>query len=192
MYYTEYRKLARTGDAVFFSGEGALSEGIKCATFSEWSHVGLVVRTTDPDMVLLWESTTLSNLVDIDTGKKFQGVQVVPLSLRLATYDGAVAVRRSCAAFHPAVDRIISELRREYAGRPYERSTWQLVKAAYDGPFGQNKEDTSSLFCSELVAEAWKRVQWLDTEAPSNEFTPADLAKMDVRWLLSVEPLDVE
>jgi len=50
----------------------------------------------------------------------------------------------------------------------------ELLKSAYDGPFGKNEEDLSSLFCSELVAEAYQRLGLLTEGTPSNEFTPAD------------------
>ena len=75
-------------------------------------------------------------------------------------------------------------LRREVAGREYEQDTLELIKAAYDGPFGHNEEDISSLFCSELVAEAYQRLGLLSEEKPSNEYTPADFSeKRDIALL---------
>ena len=50
-------------------------------------------------------------------------------------------------------------------------------KAAYDGPLGHNEEDLSSLFCSELVAEAYQRIGLLTSAMPSNEYTPKDFAE---------------
>jgi hypothetical protein len=50
--------------------------------------------------------------------------------------------------------RALSNCRHEVSGRPYERDEIELLKSACDGKFGENKEDLSSLFCSELVAEA--------------------------------------
>lgn len=35
------------------------------------------------------------------------------------------------------------------------------------------EEDLSSVFCSELVAEAWQRLGWLDAGVPSDNFWPA-------------------
>ena len=55
-----------------------------------------------------------------------------------------------------------------------------MIKAAYDGPLGHNQEDLSSLFCSELVAEAYQRLGLLPKPPqglPSNEYTPRDFAK---------------
>ncbi len=54
----------------------------------------------------------------------------------------------------------------------------QLFKSAYDFIGGKNKRDTSSLFCSELVAEAYQQMGLLTLDIPSNEFTPADFADL--------------
>ena len=71
----------------------------------------------------------------------------------------------------------LMQLRKELAGKEYEKDTLELIKAAYDGPFGHNEEDLSSLFCSELVAEAYQRLGLLNNEKPSNEYTPADFSE---------------
>ena len=55
----------------------------------------------------------------------------------------------------------------------------ELIKAAYDGWLGENQEDLSSLFCSELVAESYQRMGLLSSASsalPSNEFTPKDFS----------------
>ncbi len=61
----------------------------------------------------------------------------------------------------------------------------ELVKAAYDGPFGRNTEDLSSLFCSELVAEAYQRLGLLSEAKPANEYTPADFSEKKELQLLA-------
>lgn len=169
----------QTGDIVLFSGKGGVSDWIKWFTRGTWSHVGMVVRVPDWDMVMLWESTTLSNLPDIESGKETKGVQLVSLSKRIQTYKGEVAVRRLNADRTPAMLRALQTLRREVAGRQYEADKIELIRAALDGPFGANREDLSSLFCSELVAEAYQRMGLLPDGTgakPSNEYTPKDFS----------------
>jgi hypothetical protein len=64
--------------------------------------------------------------------------------------------------------------------RPYEKDKLELIKAAYDGPLGHNEEDLSSLFCSELVAEAYQKMGLLREPPkglPSNEYTPKDFSE---------------
>ncbi|MCC6130175.1 MAG: hypothetical protein IT186_09635 [Acidobacteria bacterium] len=175
--YIDLRESIQTGDIILFSGKGGISTGIKWMTNSRWSHVGMALRITGWDLVMLWESTTLSNIRDVETGEEKQGVQLVPLSERLKRYDGAVRVR------HLIVDRdnsMLSKLeafRHDMKGRPYEKSKIELLKAAYDGPLGLNQEDLSSLFCSELVAEAYQRMGLLPNSPHSNEYTPKDFSQ---------------
>ena len=179
MKYTQIRNKLETGDIVLFSGKGGISAGIKWFTISKWSHVGMVVRLPDWNMVLLWESTTLSNIADVMDGKAKQGVQLVALSERLRTYGGEAAIRRLSVKRTAAMNNALMRLRQEVKGRPYETSKVELVKAAYDGWWGENTENLSSLFCSELVAEAYQRMGLLSNAKralASNEFTPKDFS----------------
>lgn len=180
MKYSELRDRLDTGDLVFFSGKGLVSAGIQWITRSKWSHVGMVVAESRWDMLLIYESTTLSNLADVDSGTPMQGVQLVPLSARIRSYDGDVGVRFLDPGLDVADRLALGEFRREIGQRPYEQSKLELFRAAYDGPFGANAtEDVSSLFCSELIAETYQRIGLLDnTGTPSNEYTPKDFATM--------------
>ena len=69
MTYGNIRPTLETGDIVLFSGKGGISTGIKWITNSKWSHVGMVLKLTQFDAVLIWESTTLSDIKDIESGK---------------------------------------------------------------------------------------------------------------------------
>lgn len=176
--YNDIRGHLNTGDIVLFSGKGGISAGIKWGTLSRWSHVGMILSLDEYDFVTIWESTTLSNVNNLETGVPKKGVQLVPLSSRVNKYDGDIAIRQLKGIEFDADNvRDLMTLRREVSSRPYEESTLQLIKSAYDGPFGHNEEDLSSLFCSELVAEAYQRLGLLNEEKPSNEYTPADFSE---------------
>lgn len=178
VYNEKMRAKLTTGDIVLFSGKGGISAGIKWATLSRWSHVGMIVVLPEYDFVTVWESTTLSSLVDLDTKVPHKGVQLVPLSSRIEDYDGEVAVRQlEGITFDESDLKNLMQLRREVAGREYEQDQIELIKAAYDGPLGRNSEDLTSLFCSELVAEAYQRLGLLSEEKPSNEYTPAEFSE---------------
>ncbi len=176
--YETIRKNIKTGDIVLFSGKGAISHGIKLFTLSKWSHVGMVLQLPDSDTVFLWESTTLANLADAIDGTKKKGVQLVLLSDRLKSYKGDASVRHLKGI---TVDKnkykTLMAFRKEVRNRPYEKSELELIKSAYDGPWGHNEEDLSSLFCSELVAEAYQRLRLLPDDVPSNEYTPKDFTE---------------
>lgn len=176
--YQELRPAIQTGDLVLFSGKGAISAGIKWMTGSRWSHVGMALRLDEWDMVLLWESTTLSNIADITSGKLRQGVQLSPLSRRIATYPGEVAIRHLEVERTPAMHQALRRLRETVKGRPYESDKLELLKSAYDGPWGgTGGEDLSTLFCSELIAEAYQCMGLLPESPPSNEYTPGDFTE---------------
>lgn len=176
--YHEIRGELKTGDIVLFSGKGGISAGIKWATLSRWSHVGMILNLNEYDFITIWESTTLSNIADLDYKKPRKGVQLVPLSSRVNKYKGDIAIRQ-LQGVEFGVDGIrnLMQLRREVTGKEYEEDKIELIKAAYDGPFGHNEEDLSSLFCSELVAEAYQRLGLLSEGKPSNEFTPSDFSE---------------
>lgn len=175
--YSEIRDKLKTGDIVLFSGKGGLSAGIKWFTFSRWSHVGMVVRSELG--VMLWESTTLTNVKDAESGKERKGVQLVALSERIKKYQGEIAVRQLNKNVDDSALKELGKLREEVRGRPYEKNELELLKSAYDLVLGHNDENLSSLFCSELVAEAYQRMGLLENPPKgkdSNEYTPKDFS----------------
>jgi len=191
--YEEIRNQLKTGDILLFSGKSGISEGIKFFTLSKWSHVGMVYRPNDPldekGTVFCWESTTLSNLADADTGKLTQGVQRVELSERLERCFASgyeINVRPLSKPLTDDMIRTLNAFRHEVSGRPYEKNKLELLKAAYDGIFGENKEDLSSLFCSEMVAEAYQRMGLFTKAVPSNEYTPKDFSMEKKRLTLDL------
>ena len=178
MKYEDIRKDLKTGDIVLFSGKGVISYGIKLVTKSKWSHVGMVLRCIHLEAVFLWESTTLSDVKDAIDGRAKRGVQLVLLSDRLQNYKGEAAVRhmQDYEVNEDDYKKLIA-FRQKVKNRDYEQDKRELIKAAYDGPMGHNQEDLSSLFCSELVAEAYQEIGLLTSALPSNEYTPKDFAK---------------
>lgn len=181
MTYEDIRPGLDSGDLVLFGGTSQISAVIKRLTGSPWSHVGMILRDAVNDLVLLWESTSLSALPDLDTGLARRGVQVVELSERIRTYQGDIAVRPLQCERTPMFRARLAETRREFRGRPYEQNYLELALAAYDGPLGkQRAANVLSLFCSELVAAALQRAGVLTRPAegglPSNEYVPGDCA----------------
>lgn len=183
MKYQDLRSQLKTGDVLLFSGKSTISEGIKFFTLSKWSHVGMVYKfesELDPDgSIFCWESTSIGNVADAETGKLTNGVQRVELSERFerclaAGYE--ISVRPLTKPLSKEMIRSLNVFRHEVSGRPYEKSKLELIKSAYDTIFGENKEDLSSLFCSEMVAEAFQRMGLLTEEIPSNEYTPKDFS----------------
>lgn len=175
-YYSDLRPNLSTGDLVLFSGKGILSASIKFFTRSNYSHIGMVLRL-EHDFLAIWESTTLSPLIDLDTGLPTKGVRVVPLSESIRSAR-KVVVRQLLGADITSSDvEKLMQLRKEFIGRPYEKHETELIKAAYDGPGGANHSDLSSIFCSELVASAYQHIGVMASHIPPNEFTPGDFSE---------------
>lgn len=179
--YSSIRDSLKTGDIVMFSGKNAISNIIKLFSGGKWSHVGMVLRLKEfNDTVLLWESTTLSNIPDIECLAATKGVQLVPLSQRIINYGGEINLRRLNKPVEPKMLNKLAECREKLSRKPYEKNELELLKAAYDGIGGKScGEDLSSLFCSELVAEAYQAMGLLleyPQGLPSNEYTPMDFS----------------
>lgn len=180
--YEDIRSQLKTGDLVLFSGKSAISNIIKLFSGGKWSHVGMVLRLPElDDAVLLWESTTLSDIEDVETNLPTKGVQLIPLSQRIAGYAGEVTVRHLNKELTEPMHIELGKKRSALSRCPYEKSEIELIKAAWDGFGGAScGEDLSSVFCSELVAEAYQSMGLLDEYPdgqPSNEYTPIDFSE---------------
>ena len=188
--YNAIRSELDTGDIVLFSGTGFISRMIQIVTRSEFSHVGMVVRVEEWDMLLLFESTTLSKIKHVETGKRTQGVQLVSLSERIKSYKADKVMFRQLKGVVRSQEMrdTFRKFRQEVKGRPYEKSKWELFCSAYDWIGGKNKKNLLSLFCSELVAEMFQRWGLLISDensltyTASNEITPANFAKWKDLW----------
>ena len=80
------------------------------------------------------------------------------------------------AAQQAALDTAIVEMRTQ----PYERNKDQLFNAAVDMGaccFANTREDTSSLFCSELQAVLFMRMGLLGPSPVSSEYAPSDFSR---------------
>lgn len=186
--YARVRPDLKTGDLVLFSGASFFSSVIRWAIGGKWSHVGVVVRSPAlPGRVLLWEATTLADLPDAETGVPRAGVQLVFLSDRIATYDGEFKLRALDAPVTGEMEAALAARRTALAGRPYEREKVELVRAAFGGWLGEARgERLDSLFCSELVAEAYQAMGLLPEPPdgpPSNAYTPRHFARRNLRLL---------
>ena len=181
MKYIDIRDKLKTGDIVLFSGDGPISMLIRLITRSRWSHVGMVVKVPDFDMVLLWESTMLNRFMDVKdvyAGTIVKGVQTTVLSDKISRFNGDVAIRQLNNELDDDKIKTLSELRNEWKNVPYEKDYLELLNSAIDIKIiPENEEDLSSIFCSELLAEALQRLNIIDDSVPSNEFVPSDFAE---------------
>lgn len=171
--YSQLRSQLATGDLVLFSGNNWSSRIVKYFTFSRWSHIGVVVRLPElGDQPLLWEATRASKLNDIWHGSVVDGFQLVPLDEKVASYAGTMAIRQLQHSL-PESERLslLRELLRQWNTKPY-RNYVQKNLAAWLWGDEAVAISASGGFCSEMVAEIYKRWRLLPAERPARYYVP--------------------
>lgn len=197
--YSDVRDQIRTGDVFLFRGEGLASTVIRTGQQLmqhegwEYTHIAMAAWVTpshteklresgiqfppvDYERLLCWESTTLSNMPDLQQ-QMYRGVQCTYASGRIANYSGRVfwrPVMLERAA--ESMDIQFIKLWADLNGAPYEQSRRELALSALNKWGGNYSENLNTVFCSELVAESWQRFGWFDEDVPSNQMCPAEFA----------------
>lgn len=176
MKFSDLKYKMKTGDIILFSGTGVISNIIKVATNSMWSHVGMVVIIGDTPY--LFESTTLNKIPDYYDDMIKRGVQVVNLEMKLQSMsDYKFAYRELDNPLTYDQKRMLYEIKDELFDTDYEQSLLELIKSSYDGWFGENhRADLSTVFCSELTAYSLQKLGVIGTDLPPNEYVPSDFS----------------
>lgn len=166
----------QTGDLVLFSGRTFAARLVRCFTGSYWSHVGIVVCLPEYGNVpFLWEATRASKVADIHRGEIFDGVQLVPLAEKLASYPGEAVVRHLVGAETPQWRyRRIKPLVRQWRARPYCNFVMKQLLAWWRGHDAVAWQ--SGGFCSEFVAEVYKHLRLLPPGKRSIDYVPRDFS----------------
>ncbi len=182
--YDQIRDVLQTGDILLFSSYSPIMRLWKKLTACHWTHVGIAMRSAETDQLLLWESTTLKTICDVHSHRAQSGVQVVLLSLRTATYKGEVSYRQldfsqaDAGVTRDDLSRKLTAFRKRVKDRPFEADLGKILKAFIDITRSRGKgADYSRLFCSELVAAAFKHAGFIDEGLPDEEYTPKDFVE---------------
>ncbi|PTQ89986.1 hypothetical protein [Agitococcus lubricus] len=175
--YQTLKQQLQTGDLVLFSGTSWSSRLVQVFTLSRWSHIALVVRLPEyPDQLLLWEVTRASKLHDIQHGQSMDGVQLVNLDAKLASYQGQVAIRRLKTKLNE--QQRLQHLRHLLAAwrhKPYCNIVRKNLYAWWHGNAASSIGHQGG-FCSELIAEIYQRWQLLPADRPARYYVPQDFA----------------
>lgn len=185
--YDEARDLMQPGDVIAFGGKGHFSEIIKFATFSEVSHVGVVLHTKIPADE---HGRYFNQIIESTSLRGFNGVSVSRMSDRIDSYEGELwwlplqdEIRTSKFDQVKFYDFLFDK-----AQKRIEYDLPQAIKSAIDVldnlPFGMhgpsyNREDFSKFFCSELVAAGLEVAGAVDT-VNASEVTPIDLCRWNI------------
>lgn len=206
----EYLAQARTGDVPLFSSQDCDAGAIKFCTGSPYSHVGIVVVLdrvpaewigTGPVYLFHSPSGFTHGLKDLlssppryKTGPQLNDMREVlkayshiPIDIRRLTFDENYPHPWNNDMGTVSIDSPMFDFMRKEHTKVYESSLPELIKAAYDGPGGDNVENLDEYFCSELVAEVFKRFGIMHTHYPSNEFTPGNFSSRE-DYMLGIVP----
>ncbi|KAL1503965.1 hypothetical protein AB1Y20_010382 [Prymnesium parvum] len=160
----------KEGDVVLFKGTRMPDRLIRCCTNAEYNHVALVVRADNE--LQLFEATAL-------------GVGRCPLEFYVNSFYWStmsarfhtVAIRRLYTPYgrgiSPEMREELKAYQGEIIGHSYKKNPLQYIRPLLHIP---QKEDFSSVFCSELIAGAYKRMGLLPEERSANDYLPKDFS----------------
>jgi hypothetical protein len=184
--YEDARKLMQPGDVIAFGGKGHFSEIIKFATFSEVSHVGVILQTKIPEDT---SERFFNNIIESTSLNGFNGVSISRFSDRL-DYKGEIwwlPLNKELKKVSFDQQKFFNFLFNQAKLRKkYDMS--QAIKSAIDVldklPFNThgptyNREDFSKFFCSELVAAGLEKSGLIKT-INASEVTPIDLCRWHI------------
>eukprot|EP00906_Rhabdomonas_costata_P010491 RCo014720 len=195
---------ARTGDIVLLSGTNVIHRAIRVLTVSRWSHVGMIIRDPDPELLRKygWDGRPRS-------GNGFLPNSRAYLFERVWLLDASPLISRGGPVLRPLVEALASWTSDDSQGRcllvGYRQlrvpggvdrarlvSLRQWMLEAADRRFMSNaelvlallpinklfhREDLSTLFCSQLVAECLKRLRLLPNNSEDGLCSSAFLPK---------------
>lgn len=194
----EFSKLL-TGDIIIMSGDSFLSRVVRFGEYHGfWTHVGIVVR--DPDFLTSGESriglyflnSDGSYQRDIESGKKFIGVQMNDLYEKIRKYGkGCIAIRKLYLTEYSRKDHnenirrnellkpaYVTEYHKIYDYLPSDLMAVALNKRGFhflDQYVGERHLD--HIFCSALVAYSYCEMGVMNEDTPWSFYTPDDFGK---------------
>ena len=182
--YEEARSKMRAGDVIAFGGSNFMSALIKGFSFSQVSHVGVILQTkvlNDP------QDRFLNQLIESTSDGDFFGVQINRMSERMA-YDGEIWWLPLSEASRENFDQVaFYDFLLDKKGHAFDVK--QALQSAFDTtdelPFGLHgpayaEEDFAKFFCSELVAAGLARAGVTSCPVNSAEVTPIDLCRWKI------------
>ena len=192
----------RAGDLIGFSSRTALGAAIKLDSWGipRWglSHVAILADHPDfPAVPLLFESTTTATAPCLIGKLHTRGVQAHAVEQKILDCDGRIWHYPLC---HPLVEWQRETLTDYLCGLIENHVDYDALGAfrSRETPLGflerwlcGAEENLASLFCSELVAAAWREIL-LWTPANASRWTPNALARARVRQGVCQRPRRVK
>ena len=170
----------QTGDIVLFKGL-YLDRDQQPHPSENWTHAGMIVKIPGSDEPLLWESTPLESLKDRILGYRKGGPQLVSLRERLLTYETdvyawrALRVARSPEMIRAVLEYIYAIHRLPFP--PQIEVIRRVVQTRFFLRWWPRKPAYRSIFCTELIAETYRRMGLLPETPPPSAYLPLDFSE---------------
>jgi hypothetical protein len=187
--FSEIKTDLKTGDIFLFHGDSKIEEVIQIGDKTEWSHVGMIVLAEDiglesDENVLFWESSSES-YYDYDQKIEKSGPHLIKLQDLLSALHNLsdkryFSVRSLETARTP---EFFNQLRSLMSENEIHNATFpkyeDMIKNYIEGHFLNKEESDGTYFCSQLIAETYKRMGILTSIEPSNAYAPKSFSSQE-------------
>jgi hypothetical protein len=186
--YKEYKKMAKTGDLIFFSGTGPIAKLLQFAMKNKWNHVGIIINPLElsdfhkntlhlnEEELYVFESTSINKVKDI-SGDFVKGVQITRFQSRIDAHRGSIGVRQIDSLHMNQIDTLIHTCD-NLRFKPYEKNLFDLLGSWIDGTFGwESRKNLTSIFCTELIGFCLVKMKIFSDSFNYSDLTPEELTK---------------
>jgi hypothetical protein len=187
---------SQTGDLMMFSGSSVFGSLIRCSTWSEWSHCGIIIRdpwfTKVAKKGLYLLHSNPKTVVDLESGQPLFGTQLSLLQDVVDSYEHneSYIVHVSLEQSQEMKNSLAGMYRRIY-GTPYNLNIGQWLDAILEqNLIGQSVDSVStvavnSFWCSTLVGYIYVNLGVFRNDTPWVLLSPDDLVKQHPRQQLA-------
>ena len=172
----------KTGDILLFSngGNSIFSSLIKIFTYSQFTHIGMVLK--DPDFInpslkgyYIWESG-IEEEPDPQDGKKKLGVQITPFEEIYQSYlqdKSTIYVRRvsECSNFN---NTKLDEIHKVVYDKPYDIVPSDFIEALFRKD--NEPQKISRFWCSALIGYIYTQCGILNSDTDWSILRPCDFS----------------
>ena len=182
--FSEILNNSESGDILLFQGYSIPSYIVRFFDNSLFSHIGIIYKHPKTQEKFLWHSTYYTNRngnlpKDVISKKVKHGPQLNRLKTFLPRYKGIIFYRKHIGNLFVDKEYKLYKWMKKQIPKTYEMNPFELLKSSLDCLIMcKNTRNTSSFFCSELIVETFKEMEWLDEidYFDSNEYTPKDFS----------------
>lgn len=183
--FEEFSKTLQTGDIILFHGNTAFNKGTSLFEGGNpWAHVAMIINTPAMKKPVLWESTIKEKVADISLHKDKDGPMLDYLEARLKndliTADNCNwALRRLHVAdsLRPTMRDSLKVVINEVHQKHLPGAVGVIVEGLIGKYLHINTGD-KKVFCSQLIAMTFMKMNLWKTQIPPNGFDPADFSNV--------------